>query len=357
MGEAKRRKDTLKRVNPEQLSYFTTPAMKMAKFVSSRKYEHLGFLRSSGAFEQWVSKTMASNGHRYLLPVEGELVDKANIVEHSTALSHYLRLPFDVTVLEFHSDEFESDTVIIAYDQLNMALLAQILTFFMLSEQTQNSYLEDLMYMTDEDLKEWICIIQFCFDTSETDSDGLALPVVVFFRRNTVRIDTDGTSLALEDGALIGRLAPDNVLEAFHMILSKATNLPGCKYREAAASMFRAGSNDIMTSVSSALHRVVDFCLFLNCSNVSYRKESVPTEITGMRIGNVPYSEFNILTVGGTPLHEIEDDDVVHVIGKPRKHHWRKGHYRTLSDGRMVWVRQCEVGSKSLGSVKTVHAV
>lgn len=91
----------------------------------------------------------------------------------------------------------------------------------------------------------------------------------------------------------------------------------------------------------------------LSCSNIEYIDNPAPRFINEKRMkkGKAPFYTYKTLHI------KIGDNENAQTVPGSGSHasprmHLRRGHVRTLSDGRKIWVQHCIVGSKDDGIVE-----
>lgn len=100
--------------------------------------------------------------------------------------------------------------------------------------------------------------------------------------------------------------------------------------------------------------------LALHCTNVRSVDNAPPDALNKKRqkAGKLPlftYKTLHIISGERTGPHSQSDDDEEARQG-PRLH-FRRGHIRRVSEGRITWVQQCMVGNRRLGVVEKTYAL
>lgn len=112
------------------------------------------------------------------------------------------------------------------------------------------------------------------------------------------------------------------------------------------------------------LHRLSNIIeqtlLALHCTNVRSVDNAPPAALNKKRqkASKLPlftYKTLHIISGERSRPHSQNDDDEVARQG-PRLH-FRRGHVREISEGRITWVQQCMVGNRRIGVVKKAYAL
>lgn len=343
MGEAKRRRAQSSKEQDPRISYFATPSLRVAEMY---KRNMVGRNDVEGRLLEWQA-----NGHRYLLPPGGELVDNESRLSVED-LEDYLRLPFESTILEFPGDwEEPAACVVYAFDGMTPDKRDDLMEFMLPHDVSVLDY-NRLVNFSEQELEGWMCILYISIPTSHPQ---LSFPTIQFFRRDLVEeVVLDGERYLQASKSITGVLVPRDEKDFAIQQLQDVRGGGLQRYME----HFSFERDKI--AVAHGIHTVVDFCVAVHCANVRTRREVSSDEVRNARIGvtdKLPFSEFNVLTVDGVAFQDIlqRPGDPARPYS-PRKHHWRKGHWRRLAD-RQVWVRECEVGQKALGTIHEVRVL
>lgn len=342
MGEAKRRRQqTLKEQDP-RVSYFSTPSLRVAEMYKRN-------MSSRDDIEARLLEWQAA-GHRYLLPPGGELVNDESRLSVDN-LEDYLRLPFEATILEFPGDWQEPAVcVVYAFDGLTCDKRDALMEFMLPHDVSVLDY-NQLIQKNDQELEGWMCIL---YVSVAADRPPLTYPTIQFFRRDCLtEVVFEGERHLHADERVTGVLVPRDEKDFAILQLQDTVNGGIGRYM----NHFTLERDKL--AIAHGLHTVVDFCVAVHCTNVRTRREVPSDEVRLVRAGvtdKLPFSEFNVLTVDGVAFQDIDGPGDPCRPYSPRKHHWRKGHWRRLED-RQVWVRECEVGQKALGTIHEVRVL
>jgi len=95
----------------------------------------------------------------------------------------------------------------------------------------------------------------------------------------------------------------------------------------------------------------------LSLSNVYTVENQPPKHINAKRKkkGKIPFFSYHTLHIGN-PRKKGSNEEMKGSHASPRLH-FRRGHIRTLSDGRRLWINACLVGDKTKGIVTKDYKV
>lgn len=119
---------------------------------------------------------------------------------------------------------------------------------------------------------------------------------------------------------------------------------------------------ELMHDISQELTALLELCEALSCSNVSSEttKESALSSLKNagrIKKGKLPiYETRQLVIIAPQSKNKSHKQGLIQDRNAPREH-LRRGHIRTISDGKKVWVQSCVVGSKNIGTIVKSYQV
>lgn len=115
--------------------------------------------------------------------------------------------------------------------------------------------------------------------------------------------------------------------------------------------------HELHKDIGYELATVIKAIAMLNCENVSH--EPVNRPITTLKknrfkkkYGLEPY-QYRVLSISGERTYNHSGD--ISPRGEGVRFHLRRGHFRRLANGTVIWVRPCTVGDITKGRVEKVY--
>lgn len=106
---------------------------------------------------------------------------------------------------------------------------------------------------------------------------------------------------------------------------------------------------------SSGFNALLEFCMTVNCENVSQERIDPSKVINKSRVskGKAPFFSYRFLRI---PTPSLDTSPANGTHSSPRLH-LRRGHLRRLQTGKVTWVRNTIVGNPELGVIEKTYLV
>lgn len=110
--------------------------------------------------------------------------------------------------------------------------------------------------------------------------------------------------------------------------------------------------------LQSAVTPLFEFCLTVNCENITSQQVVPPEKLSSKRKknGREPFYTYHVLRLPVTPSEQPNNEGIALADRNSPRAHWRRGHLRRLATGKVVWVRHTIVGTAELGRVDKTYS-
>ena len=116
----------------------------------------------------------------------------------------------------------------------------------------------------------------------------------------------------------------------------------------------RFDEQSLNQDLQSAATPLFEFCLTINCENIESELVVPPEKLGAKRKNNgrEPFYSYHVLRIPVAQSGETAIAGSSLADRNSPRAHWRRGHLRRLSTGKVVWVRHTIVGTAELGRVE-----
>ncbi len=310
----------------------------------------------------YLQMVMASQ--QFNLPPGGRML--AGDGQIATEVSNVVRLPFHHTVMQYspYMDEHRSnpgDALIVVAVDLTADMVRMLRPYAHFGSTDSAGLFGDMVKIPV--LEEgWIFLTTF---SMENGRHTLPTSFSIFHRTDIhighADIQKDLTPLQAAEKLRRGDIDDMNLEEDTERskgnFVTVQNNCRGCLFNDNIAHRIAfTDPNGVDLNNTHSMWTLLDFCLTLDCSNVETVVHAPSKTMNAHRraIGQLPFSELRILSIGGESIEHImrECGDGSHASPK---YHLRRGHRRNLASGRAIWVKQHTVGRKENGSIQKVY--
>lgn len=103
---------------------------------------------------------------------------------------------------------------------------------------------------------------------------------------------------------------------------------------------------------------VLELIEALSCSNVSHDALAVRKQNkSSAKRGALPFDEYRVLTVRSSSVPNVGNPSVIPFDRRSPREHLRRGHIRTLQDGRRLWINSMVVNANAGGRINKDYKV
>ena len=115
--------------------------------------------------------------------------------------------------------------------------------------------------------------------------------------------------------------------------------------------------NLITHELSNMVKPLFEFCLTVNCQNISTVEVPPPAKLQKKRQknGREPLYTYHVLQLSQQPVG-APGVGLGYERSGPRVH-WRRGHLRRLQSGQVIWVRPAIVGNAEQGLIDKTYSL
>jgi len=258
-------------------------------------------------------------GEKFLMPKDALLLDTKGMKESYKDL---LRLPYPITVLEFpttsEKNGLSSKCIVLATTGGDWLDVSDI------GSEFEPDQIEEIITFTTI---YW----------SDRQAAWLPTPHLFWFHRDHIVIGGPGGSKTAATGFYWKSLYPS----IFKDVFSKFSD--------------EENENEAAHDFQIGMDALVEFCLTVNCENITRVEIPAPAHINKQRVakGREPFDSYKVLVIPG---EHSSDGGGAGTHASPRLH-LRRGHLRRLESGRVTWVRHSIVGDASKGLADKVYGV
>lgn len=250
---------------------------------------------------------------KFVLPFEGELVDMKT---YRPEYAPMLRLPFPAVSLEFPTRDSTEGSVLKSTKMIILAWTNEYETDFRMPGTSA-----DTVYFTNV----WL---------DDEQGEWEPSPVVWGFVPSELETSENG----------------EFVLSGFRHFAGHVN-----AYKRLGEGEQRAAF--LEHELSTLVKPLFEFCLTVNCQNVTTAVIPPPEKLQKKRLknGKEPLYTYHVLQ-----LPQQGSEGGGHGLGYDRtgpRVHWRRGHLRRLQTGHVIWVRPAIVGNAERGLVDKTYRV
>lgn len=297
----------MKALDFNNISRFTSEALESLKSLSDLAIRHY----PKSAKEMLETMRLLRIAEKFSLPDDGVLVD---LKSYRNEYSPLLRLPYPCITLEFRTSPLTDSTRIASSKHILCSWSDEAPTSFKISTAKPGTIYYTHCWLDDEQ-GEW--------EPS---------PIIWGFHPEDL-VQAPDTGIELD---------------GFHYF--------PCHPEAFDRAMAKGGEDFIQDDLEQTFRALLEFCLTINCSNITSYKVSAPEKLNNKRLksNKEPLYSYHVLDIPGgySNISGAQDSD----RNSPRIH-WRRGHIRRLSDGKITWVRHTIVGNPEHGIVSKSYNV